>query len=90
MKPGKNSFSPALAGSNFQINTMLKKIDYLKSIQGLSEADLKSRIQEDELRLKKLEFAHAISPVENPMSMRGLRKDIARLKTELRKRELAG
>lgn len=90
MKPGKNSFSPALARSNFQINTMLKKIDYLKSIQGLSETDLKSRIQEDELRLKKLEFAHAISPVENPMSMRGLRKDIARLKTELRKRELAG
>jgi len=40
------------------------------------------------LRLKKLEFAHAISPLENPMSIRGLRKDISRLKTELRKREL--
>jgi large subunit ribosomal protein L29 len=55
----------------------------------MSEADLKARIQEDELRLKKLEFAHAISPLENPMSIRDLRKDVARLKTELRKRELA-
>lgn len=69
---------------------MLKKIDYLKSIKDLSEADLKARIQEDELRLKKLEFAHAISPVENPMSIRNLRKDVARLKTELRKKEIGG
>jgi len=50
----------------------------------MSEADLRSRIQEDELRLKKLEFAHAISPLENPMSIRSLRKDIARLKTALK------
>jgi len=55
----------------------------------MSDADLKARIQEDELRLKKLEFAHAISPLENPMSIRDLRRDVARLKTELRKKELA-
>jgi large subunit ribosomal protein L29 len=54
----------------------------------MSEADLKAKIQEDEMRLKKLEFAHAISPLENPMSIRDLRKDVARLKTELRKKEL--
>jgi large subunit ribosomal protein L29 len=68
---------------------MSKKIDFLKSINGLNEADLKARIQEDELRLKKLTFAHAISPLENPMTIRGLRKDIARLKTELAKKKLA-
>ena len=67
---------------------MSKKIDYLKSIQGLSEADLKARISEDELRLKKLTFAHAISPLENPMNIRGLRREIARLKTELKKKEI--
>ena len=66
---------------------MLKKIDYLKSIQGLNDADLKARIEEDEMRLKKLKFAHAISPVENPMSIRDLRKDVARLKTEFKKRQ---
>jgi large subunit ribosomal protein L29 len=62
---------------------MSKKIDFVNSIKDLNEADLKARIQEDELRLKKLEFAHAISPLENPMSIRSLRKDVARLKTAL-------
>lgn len=49
----------------------------------MSEQDLKARIQEDEMRLKKLEFAHAITPLENPMSIRAVRKDLARLKTAL-------
>ena len=68
---------------------MLKKIDFNKSVKEMNVADLKARIQEDELRLKKLEFAHAISPLENPMSIRDLRRDVARLKTELRNKELA-
>ena len=65
---------------------MSQRIDFVKGLKDISESDLKSRIQEDELRLKKLEFAHAISPLENPMSIRGLRKDVARLKTELQKK----
>jgi large subunit ribosomal protein L29 len=68
---------------------MAKRIDFIKSLKDMSEADLKARVQEDELRMKKLEFAHALSPLENPMSIRDLRKDVARLKTELRNRELA-
>jgi large subunit ribosomal protein L29 len=67
---------------------MSKKADFVKGLKEMSDADLKARIQEDELRLKKLEFAHAISPLENPMSIRSLRKDVARLKTELRKKEI--
>lgn len=63
-----------------------KAAEFNKNLKDLSVEDLKARIQEDELRLKKLSFAHAISPLENPMSIRGLRKDIARLKTELNKR----
>ena len=63
---------------------MSKKADFVKSIHGLNENDLRARIEEDKLRLKKLEFAHAISPLENPMTIRGVRKDIARLKTELK------
>jgi len=65
---------------------MSKKIDFLKSLSALSEADIKAKIAEDELRLKKLQFAHGITPLENPMSIRELRKDIARLKTEFKKR----
>ena len=67
---------------------MSKTVDFKKSIQGLSDQDLQSRIKEDEQRLKKLEFAHAISPLENPMSIRNLRKEVARLKTELKKKQL--
>ncbi|MFN5477819.1 MAG: 50S ribosomal protein L29 [Sphingobacteriales bacterium] len=65
---------------------MSKKIEFLNSLAGMNVQDLKARIQEDEQRLKKLQFAHGISPLENPMSVRQLRKDIARLKTELTKR----
>lgn len=49
----------------------------------MNETDLKARLEEDKQRLKKLEFAHAISPLENPMTIRGLRRDIARLSTAL-------
>ena len=68
---------------------MSKRIEFVKGLKDLSEVDLKARIQEDELRLKKLEFAHAISPLENPMGLRSIRKDLARLKTELQKRALS-
>ena len=67
---------------------MSKKVDYLTSIKGLGLEDLKAKITEDELRLKKVSFAHSISPLENPVSMRLLRRDIARLKTALRSKEL--
>jgi large subunit ribosomal protein L29 len=67
---------------------MSKKIDFVNSLKDLNESDLKARIQEDELRLKKLEFAHAISPLENPMSIRALRKDVARLKTALTQKKV--
>lgn len=67
---------------------MGKITDFQKSIHGMNEQDLKARIKEDELRLKKLEFAHAISPLESPITIRNLRRDVARLKTELKKKEL--
>lgn len=54
----------------------------------MNEGDLQAKIQEDELRLKKLTFAHAVSPLENPMTIRGVRRDLARLKSELKKRQL--
>jgi large subunit ribosomal protein L29 len=67
---------------------MSKRNDFVNSLKDLSETDLTSRIREDEQRLKKLEFAHAISPLESPVNIRMLRKDIARLKTELTKRKI--
>ena len=40
-----------------------KKYDFNKSLKSLSIVDIKARIDEDQLRLKKLEFAHTISPL---------------------------
>ncbi len=57
-------------------------------LKSLSEQDLKDKITEEQLRLKKITFSHAITPIENPMSIRSLRREIARMKTELHKREL--
>ena len=63
---------------------MSKKAEFVKSIHGMNEQDLRARMADDQQRLKKLEFAHAISPLENPMTIRSLRRDIARLKTEIK------
>jgi len=62
--------------------------DFNKSLQDMNVQDLQAKIQEDQLRLKKLEFAHAISPLENPMNIRALRRDIARIKTQLKKKRI--
>ena len=67
---------------------MSKKADFSMSIKGLGSDELKAKIAEDELRLKKVSFAHSVTPLENPVSMRLLRRDIARLKTALRSKEL--
>jgi large subunit ribosomal protein L29 len=64
---------------------MSKKIDFINSITKLGATELAARIQEDELRLKKLQFSHSMTPLENPQSIRSIRRDIARLKTQLRK-----
>lgn len=66
---------------------MSNRNDFVNSLKTMSEQDLKARVQEDELRIKKLKFAHSVSPLENPMSIRQVRKDLARVKTELRKKQ---
>ncbi|MBX5439051.1 MAG: 50S ribosomal protein L29 [Thermoflavifilum sp.] len=57
-------------------------------VKTLSDQDLVQKIAEETLHLKRLRFSHAISPLENPMSIRQTRREIARLKTELRHRQI--
>ena len=52
-------------------------------IKALTVEELQSTISEQEKALQKLKFAHAISPIENPMQIRIARRELARLKTEL-------
>jgi large subunit ribosomal protein L29 len=52
-------------------------------IKGLSVAELQEKIGSEKEALRKMQFAHQISSVENPMKLKETRKLIARLNTEL-------
>jgi large subunit ribosomal protein L29 len=58
-------------------------------IKSMSESELRERIQAEQESLTKLRFSHAVTPIENPSRIRVMRKTVARLKTELRAKELA-
>ena len=57
-------------------------------IKALSAGELKEKIGSEKEALRKIQFAHQISAVENPMKIKETRKTIARLQTELRAKEL--
>jgi large subunit ribosomal protein L29 len=57
-------------------------------IRELSTAELKERLEDESKQLIKLKINHAVSPLENPIKLKAYRRIIARIKTELRKREL--
>ena len=52
-------------------------------------AELQQKIASEREAYGKMKFAHAISPIENPIKIRETRKLIARLETELKAKELA-
>ena len=57
-------------------------------IRNLSVAELKDKIATEKDALRKIQFAHKVSSIENPMRINQTRKLIARLKTELSAKEL--
>jgi large subunit ribosomal protein L29 len=57
-------------------------------IKALSVAELQEKITTEREGLRKLQFAHKISSIENPMRISQSRKLIAKLNTELRAKEL--
>lgn len=59
-----------------------------KEIRELNAVELNNLLKENEELYNKLSFTHSLSPIENPARLRGIRKDIARLKTELHSRKL--
>ena len=54
----------------------------------IATQDLVERLEGAVAKLQQLNLNHAISPLENPSLIKLTRKDIARMKTELRQREL--
>lgn len=60
----------------------------IAEIRELSTAELKERVEADVTRYAQMKMNHAISPLENPELLKKMRRDIARMKGELRSREL--
>lgn len=52
-------------------------------IKNLSTDDVQAKLAEAKAQLSKMKLAHKISPLENPIQIRDLRKTIARLNTQL-------
>ena len=62
----------------------MKQLD----IKDLSGDDLTEKFAEQKEVLAKMKLSHSVSPLENPMQIKQVRRTVARFKTELRKREL--
>ena len=61
----------------------------LKKMRDMSELELNVELKKMKQELFNLRFQHATGQLENPVQMRELRKDIARVKTIIREKELA-
>lgn len=60
----------------------------ISKIKEMSSPDLEKEIGELKTELFKLRFSLATNGLENPMKIKEVKKDIARIKTVLRQREL--
>ncbi|MBQ8466607.1 MAG: 50S ribosomal protein L29 [Prevotella sp.] len=59
-----------------------------KEIRGLETSELAERIESEVAKYNQMKLNHTIAPLENPSLIKAARRDIARMKTELRQREL--
>lgn len=57
-------------------------------IRELTDSELRDRLVTERERLTRLKLNHSVSPLDNPLQIRFARKDIARMCTELRRRQL--
>ncbi len=62
--------------------------DKFQKLQDMSDSDLQNELTETRTQYQRLKFDHAIKGLENPIGLREVRRDIARLNGEVRKREV--
>ena len=58
-------------------------------IKDLPTEEIKEKLSLERDNLTKMKINHTISPIENPKAMTASRKNVARMMTELRKRQIA-
>ena len=60
----------------------------IAEIKNIETKELVEKLENAQAALHQIELNHAITPLENPSQIKGARRDIARMKTVLRQREL--
>ncbi len=60
----------------------------IQEVRELETKDLEERIVTESAKLQQMKLNHTIAPLENPSLIKAARRDIARMKTELRQRQL--
>jgi len=66
----------------------MKRLDSIKEIRDLTSGELDERLSSLKAELFNLRFQLAVNQLENPMRIKAVKKDIARVKTIIREREL--
>jgi large subunit ribosomal protein L29 len=60
----------------------------IAEVRELTTKEIAERIQTESVRLDQMSLQHSLSPLDNTAQIKDIRRDIARLKTILREREL--
>ena len=60
----------------------------MNEVKELETKDLVEKIENAETALQQMKLNHQVAPLENPSQIKIARRDIARMKTDLRQREL--
>jgi large subunit ribosomal protein L29 len=58
-------------------------------LKEMSDGDLKTELSQINAQYQKLRFDHTIKGLDNPVNLRNSKRDIARIKTEIRRREVS-
>ena len=60
----------------------------ISEIKELTNAEIQERLATEKEQLVRMKLNHSISPLDNPLQIKVARRNIARLATELRAREI--
>ena len=59
----------------------------INEIKGIETKELAEKLETEVANYNQMKLNHAVTPMENPSQIKAARRDIARMKTELRQRE---
>lgn len=66
----------------------MKSKEFNIKLNGLSAEELNEILLKTQLELRKLKMNHKTAELENPLEIRSVRRNLSRINTEIKKREL--